>query len=139
MRKQSHVQFDIQYHIVRTTKYRYKVLEGRIAERLREVIRQTCNSLNITILKGSIGKEHIHMLISCPPNESVSKIMQQIKGKSSRVLLSEYKSLKQRYWGQHLWAPGYFCRSVGVITQDMIKEYIENQRDEYDENFKIIG
>lgn len=139
MRKSSHVQYDIQYHIVWTTKYRYRVLQGRIAERLRELIRQSCNSMNVTIIKGSIGKEHIHVLVSCPPSLAVSKLVQQLKGKTSRVLLNEYKELKKRYWGQHLWASGYFVRSVGFITQETIKEYIENQQDEYEENFKIVG
>ena len=92
----------------------------------------------MTIIKGSIGKEHVHMLVSCPPNISVSKLVQLIKGKSSRILLNEYKELKKRYWGQHLWSVGYFCRSVGDITDKIIKEYIENQSDEYDENFKIV-
>ena len=78
------------------------------------------------------------MLVSCPPNISVSKLVQLIKGKSSRILLNEYKELKKRYWGQHLWSVGYFCRSVGDITDKIIKEYIENQSDEYDENFKIV-
>ena len=92
----------------------------------------------MTIIKGSIGKEHVHMLVSCPPNISVSKLVQLIKGKSSRILLNEYKELKKRYWGQHLWSVGYFCRSVGDITDKIIKEYIENQSDEYEENFKIV-
>ena len=139
MRKSSHVQYDIEYHIVWTTKYRYKVMTGRIAERTRELIRQSCNSMDVNIIKGSIGKDHIHILVSCPPNISVSKLVQQLKGKTSRVLLCEYKILKKRYWGQHLWATGYFCRSVGVVTNEIIKEYIENQQDEYEENFKIIG
>lgn len=78
------------------------------------------------------------MLVSCPPSISVSKLVQLIKGKSSRVLLSEYKDLKKRYWGQHLWSVGYFCRSVGDITDKIIKEYIENQSNEYEENFKIV-
>ena len=138
MRKSSHVQYDLQYHLVWTTKYRYKVLNGRIAERTRELIRQSCKSMDITIIKGAISKDHVHILISCPPSLSISKIVQQIKGKSSRVLLLEYKDLKRRYWGQHLWASGYFCRSVGVITDKIIKEYIENQQDEFEENFKIV-
>ena len=138
MRKSSHVQYDLQYHLVWTTKYRYKVLNGRIAERTRELIRQSCKSMDITIIKGAISKDHVHILISCPPSLSISKIVQQIKGKSSRVLLKEYKDLKRRYWGQHLWASGYFCRSVGVITDKIIKEYIENQQDEFEENFKIV-
>ena len=138
MRRSSHVQYDLQYHLVWTTKYRYKVLNGKIAERARELIRQSCKSMDITIIKGAISKDHVHVLISCPPSISISKIVQQIKGKSSRVLLQEYKDLKRRYWGQHLWASGYFCRSVGEITDKIIKEYIENQQDEFEENFKIV-
>ena len=84
-------------------------------------------------------KEHIHLLVSCPPSLSVSKLVQQLKGKTSRVLLNENRILKKRYWGQHLWASGYFCRSVGTVTQNTIKDYIENQSDEYEENFRIIG
>jgi len=139
MRKSSHVQYDLEYHIVWTTKYRYRVLQGKIAERLRELIRQSCNSMNVTIIKGSIGKEHVHILISCPPNISVSKIVQQLKGRTSGILLDENRDLKRKYWGQHLWGTGYFCRSVGKVTEEIIKEYIENQTDEYEENFKIIG
>ena len=138
MRKNSHVQYDIEYHIVWTTKYRYRVIEGKIAERTRRLIVQGCNSKNVTIIKGSVGKEHIHLLVSCPPSLSVSKLVQQLKGKTSRTLQMEFKELKKRYWGRHLWSSGYFCRSVGTVTRNIIKEYIENQEDEYDENFKII-
>ena len=138
MRKSSHVQYDIEYHIVWTTKYRYKVLTNKVALRARELIRQSCNSMNVTIIKGCVGKEHIHLLVSCPPSISVSKIVQQLKGKTSRVLLSEYRELRKRYWGNHLWATGYFCRSVGTVTREIIKEYIENQQDEYEENFKVL-
>lgn len=139
MRKTAHVQYDIEYHIVWTTKYRYRVLENKIAERARTLIRQGCNSMDITIIKGSIGREHVHLLVSAPPSLSVSKLVQQLKEKTSRTLQMEFKSLKKRYWGQHLWSSGYFCKSVGTVTKDIIKEYIENQQDEYDENFKIIG
>ena len=139
MRKSSHVQFDIEYHIVWTTKYRYKVLDGKIALRVRELIRQSCNSMEVTIIRGCVGKEHIHLLVSCPPSISVSKLVQQLKGKTARVLMQEYRELKKRYWGQHLWSTGYFCRSVGNVTENIIKEYIENQTDEYEENFKIVN
>ena len=138
MRKSSHVQYDIEYHIVWTTKYRYRVIVGKIAERTRKLVIQSCNSMNVNIIKGSIGKEHIHLLVSCPPSLSVSKLVQQLKGKTSRTLQMEFKELRKRYWGRHLWASGYFCRSVGTVTRNIIKEYIENQEDEYDENFKIV-
>ena len=138
MRKSSHVQYDIEYHIVWTTKYRYRVIVGKIAERTRKLVIQSCNSMNVNIIKGAIGKEHIHLLVSCPPSLSVSKLVQQLKGKTSRTLQMEFKELRKRYCGRHLWASGYFCRSVGTVTRNIIKEYIENQEDEYDENFKIV-
>lgn len=138
MRKSSHVQYDLEVHIVWTTKYRYRVLQGRIAERAREIIRQSCKSMNVTIITGSVGKEHIHILVSIPPSLSVSKLVQQLKGKTSRVLLNEYRDLKKRYWGQHLWSAGYFCRTVGTVTKNTIIDYIENQQDEFEDNFKII-
>ena len=139
MRKSSHVQYDLEYHIVWTTKYRYRVLKDGVAERVRELIRQSCNSMDVRILKGSVGREHIHLLVSVPPSLSISKLVQQLKGKTARVLLNEYKELRRRYWGQHLWASGYFCRTVGSVTRDVIKDYIENQSDEYEETFKIVG
>lgn len=136
-RKSSYIQYDIQYHIVWTTKYRYKILKGKVAERLRELIRQGCVAKGITIIQGSVGVDHVHMLVSCPPNMSVSQMLQYLKGRSSRLLQEEFKGLRKRYWGQHLWSPGYFCRTVGTVTQEMIKEYIKNQKDDIDEIFKI--
>lgn len=138
MRKSSHVQYEIEYHIVWITKYRYKVLSGKLAERCRELIKRNCDSMGINIIKGSIGKDYIHILISCPPNICVSKIVQQLKEKTSRILLNEYKELKKKYNDQHLWAEGYFCRSVGEVSNDIIKEYIESQSDEYEDIFKIV-
>lgn len=134
----SHTQYDIQYHIVWTTKYRYKVLNGKVAERLRELIRQGCEAKGITIIQGSIGKEHVHILVSCPPNISPAQMLQYLKGRSSRLLQEEFKELKKKYLGQHLWAPGYFCRTVGTVTEEMIKEYIKNQKDDIEEIFKIM-
>ena len=137
-RKGSHTEYDIQYHIVWTTKYRYRILQGKVAERLRELIRQGCEARSITIIQGAIGKEHVHLLLSCPPNLSVSQIVQYLKGRSSKLLQEEFKELKKRYWGQHLWATGYFCRTVGTVTEEMIKRYIKNQKDDIEEIFKII-
>ncbi len=136
-RKGSHTEYDIQYHIVWTTKYRYKILKGKIAEKLRELIRQGCEARSITIIQGSIGKEHVHILISCPPSISVSKIIQYLKGRSSRLLQEEFKELKKKYWGQHMWSTGYFCRTVGTVTEEMVKEYIKNQKDDIEDIFKI--
>jgi putative transposase len=133
----SHAVYDLQYHVVWTTKYRYKILRDKIAERLRELLRQGCSAHGITIIRGSVGRDHVHMLLSCPPTLAPSKILQYLKGRSSKMLQEEFPELKKRYWGQHLWAAGYFCRTVGAVTDEIIKEYIEQQVDEGDETFKI--
>lgn len=126
-RRDKHTVYNITYHYVWVTKYRYHVLKGDVALRARDLIRQTCLSRGITILKGSVGVDHIHILVSCPPSLSPSKIMQYIKGRSSPMLQDEFPHLKKRYWGQHLWARGYFCATVGTVTEEMVRQYIENQ------------
>ena len=139
---EGHSIYDIKYHIVWVTKYRYKILTKRIGERLRELLRQGCTARGITIVEGSIGKDHVHMLISSPPSIAVSKIVQYLKGRSSRLLQEEYEELRKRYWGQHLWARGYFCVTVGSVTKEMIQEYIANQfkkEGEGESNFKVEG
>lgn len=120
------------------TKYRYKVLTGEVALRARELIRQSCMSREINIVRGSVGKDHVHLLISCPPGLVPAKIVQYLKGRSSRLLQQEFPHLEKRYWGQHLWGRGYFCATVGAVTEEMIKEYVEHQEVEgSDENFKV--
>ena len=126
--KSSHAVYDIKYHVIWVTKYRYKILGGKISVRLRELIRQGCEARNITIVTGNIRKDHIHLLLSCPPSLAPSKIVQYLKGRSSRLLQEEFPELKKRYRGQHLWARGYFCATVGSVTEETIKQYIENQK-----------
>lgn len=136
--KSSHAVYDIKYHIIWVTKYRYKIIGGEISKRLRELVRQGCEARNITIVQGSIGRDHVHMLLSCPPSLAPSKIVQYLKGRSSRLLQDQYPELKKRYWGQHLWARGYFCATVGSVTKETIKKYIEDQELSGDnEIFKI--
>ncbi len=126
-RKSAHCTYDIKYHVVWITKYRKAVLTGKIAERTRDLIRGTCKENEVEILAGHVSKDHIHLLVSVPPHLSVSKLVQYIKGYSSRKLQMEYKELNQQFWGRHLWARGYFAASSGNVTDEVIAEYIQNQ------------
>src|SRR5215212_12138265 len=112
-RKGSPTIYNIQYHFVWVTKYRYKVLRGEIAGRTRELIRQSCMSREIKILKGHVSEDHVHLLVSSPPMLSPAKIVQYLKGRSSRMLQQEFSHLKKRYWGQHLWARGLLLQHDG--------------------------
>ena len=138
-RNGSHTVYDIKYHFVWITKYRYKILGGHVALRLRELLKQGCEAQGITIIKGNIQKDHVHMLLSYPANIAPSKIMQNLKGRSSKLLQEEFPELRKKYWGQHMWGRGYFCGTVGEVDQKMIEEYVENQSKDGFENFRIEG
>ena len=133
----SHTVHDVKYHFVWVTKYRYKMLRGELAKRLRELIRQGCEARGITIITGSVGHDHVHLLLSCPTDLAPSKIAQYLKGRSSRLLQDSFPDLKKRYWGQHLWARGYFCATVGSVTDEMVREYISRQEESFVETFKV--
>jgi putative transposase len=130
---------DIKYHFVWITKYRYKVLLGDLAVRVRDIIREVCIACDVKILKGVVSKDHVHVLVSAPPGVSPSKIVQLMKGKSSFKIQQEFPEIRKRYWGQHVWARGYFCATAGTITDEMIKEYIDhhNCREEDDGSFQV--
>ena len=122
----SHTKYKIEYHFVWVTKYRYKVLQGDIAERVRDLVRQTCVMFEIEIIRGVVSKDHVHVLVSAPPTMSPSEIMRRIKGRSSSKLFEEYPHIKKKYWGRHFWARGYFCVTAGELTKQMIEEYLEH-------------
>ena len=125
-RTRSHTVYNIEYHFVWVTKYRYKVLTGDVAVRVRELVRQTCEALEIRILKGVVSLDHVHILVSAPPTLAPSEIMRRIKGRSAEKLFEEFPVLRKRYWGQHFWARGYFCSTVGQVTEEMIMTYLEH-------------
>ena len=122
----SHTVYKIEYHFVWVTQYRYKVLQGDAGQRVRERVRQTCEAFEIRTLKGVVSKDHVHILVSVPPELAPSEIMRRIKGRTSSKLFEEFPALKKRYWGRHFWARGYFCATVGEVSEEMIKEYLEH-------------
>ena len=141
-RKTSHAIYAIKYHIVWITKYRKRVLIGKVGERTRELIRQVCKENEVEILAGHVSPDHIHLLVSVPPHLSVSKLVQYMKGYSSRKILMEYKEMNKQYWGRHFWARGYFVASSGNVTDEVIREYIEHQdleENQRTDNFTISG
>ena len=137
-RKGSHSTYDLKYHVIWCTKYRYRVLTGDVANRVRVLIREICAANYVHIVSGSMSPDHIHLLISMPPNLSLSKLMQYVKGKSSRKIMMEFEHLRKRYWGQHIWGRGYFAVTVGNLNEAQVQEYIENQEQHHQlDNFEI--
>ena len=121
----SHTKFYHRFHVVWTTKYRYKVMRGEMRERIREIIIQTCKELGVHIEKGVLSTDHVHMFISVPPQIALSKVMMRIKGRSSYKIQREFPELRKRYWGQRFWARGFFSTTSGNVTDDVILQYLE--------------
>ncbi len=116
-RRSPHAVTDLKYHVIWVTKYRYKILRGDIAERARDLLRQICVAREVTIIRGAVSPDHIHMLVAAPPQLSPSKLVQFMKGRSSRLLQREFPALRKRYWGQHLWHGATIARVLARSTK----------------------
>ena len=126
----AHTKSDLKVHVVWIPKYRKPVLTGDLALRVRDIIRQIASEHELEILSGKVARDHVHVFLSYRPTQDVAQIMQWLKGISSRVLLQEFPRLRKQFWGRHFWARGYLAVSSGTITDEMIKEYIEEQEGE---------
>ncbi len=126
-------------HLVWVTKYRYHVLKGDVQKRCRELLIQICDAEEITILKGAVSVDHVHMHIEYPPRLAISDIMQSFKGRASHHLQAEFPELKKRYWGRHFWAVGYGAWSTGNVTEALIQKYIEGHRDSPNDKALMLG
>lgn len=126
----AHATYHARYHIVWITKYRYKVLTPDMRLRIREITRQICAQMGVSILKGVLSSNHIHMFVEIPPKHSVSEFMRRVKGCTSRKIQQEFPELRNRYWGRRFWARGFFCTTSGNVTNDIIINYIEKHSGE---------
>ena len=135
----AHTVFEIHLHLVWTTKYRKPIMTGEVGVRVRELIRQICREEDVEIMKGHVSKDHVHLFVSIPPQVTISRMVQRLKGKSSHTLLGEFAHLRKTFWGRHLWARGYFCCSSGNVTDEVIAAYIAEQAHEEDGSFRVEG
>jgi putative transposase len=106
------------------------VLTGAVATRVRDLLRQIAAENELHIISGKVAADHVHMFISYRAHQNISQIVQWLKGTSSRLLFQEFPHLKKQYWGQHLWARGYFAVTSGTITDELINAYINEQEGE---------
>ena len=126
----AHTKTDLKVHLVWIPKYRKKVLTGEVAVRTRDILRRIAMEHELDIISGKVVPDHVHMFVSYRPTQNISKIVQWLKGISSRILLSEFAHLRRQFWGRHFWARGYLAVSSGNLTDEMIRDYIEEQEGE---------
>jgi putative transposase len=113
------------YHLVWSTKYRFKVLRGPLRLRVRDICRQVCAENGVEIIKGVLSSDHVHMFVSVPPKLAISDLVRLMKGRSSHKVQREFPQIKKRYWGRRFWGRGYFSTTNGAITEDIVLQYLE--------------
>ena len=122
----NNVIYSCKYHVVFCPKYRRPVLVDGVDDRLKELIKETCDQLNVEIIEMEIMPDHVHLLMEVDPQYGIHKAVKRIKGYSSRVLRQEFPWLKSRI--PTLWTNSYFVSTVGGAPLSVIKQYIEDQK-----------
>lgn len=125
-KSKNNIVYSCKYHVVWCPKYRRKVLVNGVDERLKELIITISNEINVEIIEMEIMSDHVHILLEVDPQYGIHKAVKFIKGKTSRILRSEFPWLRSRI--PTLWTNSYFCSTVGGAPLAVIKQYIANQK-----------
>jgi putative transposase len=125
-RSNNNVVFACQYHIIFCPKYRRKVLVGDVEKRLKAIARDVAAEMDVEIIEMETDQDHIHLLVSVDPQWGVARFIKTLKGRSSRVLRTEFPHLRSQL--PTLWSNSYFVTTVGGAPLATIKQYIENQQ-----------
>ena len=105
------------------------MLSGHLRLRVREIIAQAANEMNIKIINGVLSADHVHIFAEIPPHLSVSEFVKIAKGRSSRKIQQEFPYIHKEYWGRHFWGRGFFSSTSGNVTDEIINNYIDQHSD----------
>jgi putative transposase len=121
--------YNVNYHIVWSVKYRRKVLTAEIEHYLKDLFQEIAQEKEFEVVMIEVGEQdHIHVFASAHPKIAPSYIVKMLKGISARKLFLKFPQLKKRLWGGHLWNSSFYIETVGSISEDVIRRYIENQK-----------
>ena len=123
----NHSVFSLNYHLVMVVKYRRKVIDDNISNRLKEMFEYIGKTYHITLIEWNHDIDHVHVLFKACPNTEISKFMNAYKSASSRLIKIEYPEIKEKLWKEAFWSKSYCLISTGSVTSDVIKKYIETQ------------
>lgn len=129
IRRGRHCVFNLHVHLVFVTKYRRKVFTKKSLQDLREIFDDVCRKMGLELIEFDGEKDHVHLLVHYLPTQSISKLVNALKGASSRrIRKMGYERINKALWGKSLWSPSYFAGSCGGASIEVIRTYIENQR-----------
>ena len=123
----NHSVFLLYYHLVLVTKYRSKVIDDAISNRLKEIFEKIQSNYNITLQEWNHDKDHVHILFKAHPNSELSKFINAYKSASSRLIKKEFPEIRQKLWKGHFWSRSYCLLTTGGTPIEVIKKYIETQ------------
>ena len=122
----AHTTYLCNYHVVFCPKYRFRVMRGKIGQKVRDWIRKICEWKGIEIIEGHVSRDHVHLVLSIPPKYAVSEIIGTIKGRVAIRMFKEIPEFRKKYWGKRFWARGYFVSTIGR-DERIIRQYIQKQ------------
>ena len=123
-----HCVFNLHVHLVFVTKYRRRVFKREHLDALREIFEKICQDFEANLVEVDGEDDHVHLLVNYPPKVALAKLVNSLKGASSRIMRRRFEGLWKRYWKGVLWSPSYFAASCGEAPLAVIKQYIEQQR-----------
>ena len=115
------------YHLVLVIKYRRKVIDDVISNRLKEIFEYIAPNYNITLQEWNQDKDHIHILLKGQPNTELSKFINAYKSASSRLIKKEYPQIREQLWKENFWSRSFCLLTTGGAPVDVIRKYIESQ------------
>ena len=127
-RSKNHRVYSCQYHVIICPKYRKKIFKYGIDIRLKEIILETAKLYQFEIPDIEVMSDHVHMVIDCDPENGIVDCIRKIKSRASHILYNEYPALKKQL--PSIWSRGYFVSSVGAVSLEVVKKYIEDQKKE---------
>ena len=120
--------YNVNYHVVWSTKYRRKVLNYEVESRLKEILLQVAKDKDFIIHEMEVGEQdHIHLFVSSHPKLSISYIVKMMKGISGRLLMREFPEIEKYLWKGELWNPSYYVETIGSVSEESIRRYIQKQ------------
>lgn len=127
LQSNNHSVFNINFHLILVTKYRRKVINDEISNRLKEIFENISPRYNIELNEWNHDKDHVHILYSSHPNTHASKFINSYKSAASRLIKKEFPEIKEKLWEDSFWSKSFCLISTGGVSINVIKEYIESQ------------
>ncbi|MEQ2528398.1 IS200/IS605 family transposase [Bacillaceae bacterium CLA-AA-H227] len=123
----NHSVFKLNYHLILVVKYRKRVMDDTISNRLRELFETIGKNYHVTVNEWNHDRDHVHVLLTAKPNTELSKFINAYKSASSRRIKNEFPRIKEQLWKEYFWSQSYCLITVGGVSLDVLKQYIESQ------------